>query len=83
MPGIGFLLGGLTATVLDPRATFLLAGLGVLAIAVIAAFLLGTNWPTGRKNADSTEEHAGAEIMVELIPVGGRLPTRSNSEVVS
>lgn len=83
MPGIGFLLGGLTATVLDPRATFFLAGLGVLAIAVVAALLIGAKWPTGRKSADSLEEPAGAEIMVELIPVGGRLPTRSNSEVVS
>lgn len=83
MPGVGFLLGGLTATVFDPRATFLLAGIGVLAIAVAGALLLGSNWPAGRKNADSTEEHAGAEIMVELIPVGSRLPTRSDSEVVT
>jgi MFS family permease len=83
MPGIGFLLGGLTATVFDPRATFLIAGIGVLAIAALAAPLLGSNWPRGRKNPSSTEDCAEAEVMVELIPVGSRLPTRSNSEVVT
>lgn len=83
MPGIGFLLGGLTATVFDPRATFLLAGIGVLAITAVAAPLLGTRWPRGRKNPSSAEDYAEAEVMVELIPVGSRLPTRSNSEVVT
>jgi MFS family permease len=83
MPGIGFLLGGLVATAFDPRATFFLAGVGVLAIALVAALLLGTSWPAGRRTADAAEEGAGAEIMVELIPVGGRLPTRSDSEVVT
>lgn len=82
MPGIGFLLGGLTATVFAPRATFLFAGLGVLAIVALATPILGARWPSGRENPKTDEGDAEAEVMVELIPVGGRLPTRSNSEVV-
>jgi MFS family permease len=83
MPGIGFLLGGLTATVFEPRATFLVAGLGVLAIVALATPILGGRWPSGREKPSSDEGDAEAEVMVELIPVGGRLPTRSNSEVAS
>jgi MFS family permease len=85
MPGIGFLLGGLTATIFSPRMTFLLAGTGVLAIVAIATPLLRNNWPESRKKPSSSELDAEVEIMVELIPVGeARLPgRRSNSEVVS
>jgi MFS family permease len=36
MPGIGFLLGGAVAAVLDPRASFVVAGAGVIAVLVIA-----------------------------------------------
>jgi MFS family permease len=46
MPGIGFLLGGLAAYVLDPRATFVIAGGGVLlVVAVMAPLLWRTSWP--------------------------------------
>ncbi len=45
MPGVGYVLGGLVVTGADPRAAFLVAGVGVLAIVVIAAPLLGSNWP--------------------------------------
>jgi MFS family permease len=82
MPGVGFLLGGLTATVFAPRATFLFAGLGVLAIVVLAVPFLGSRWPSGREKPSTDEGDAEAEVMVELIPVGVRLPTRPNSEVV-
>lgn len=82
MPGVGFLLGGLTATVFAPRATFLVAGLGVLAIVALATPILGASWPGGRENPKTDEGDAEAEVMVELIPVGVRPPTRSNSEVV-
>lgn len=71
MPGVGFVLGALIATGLDPRAAFLVAGIGVLGIAAIAAPLLGTKWPqhggTGRPN----DLDADGEVMVELIS-GGR-----------
>jgi MFS family permease len=36
MPGIGFLLGGVVAAVLDPRASFAVAGIGVLLVLAIA-----------------------------------------------
>jgi predicted MFS family arabinose efflux permease len=84
MPGVGYLLGGLVATGASPRATFLVAGLGVLAIVAIFTLTLGRNWPESGEKEGSDRRAADAEIMVELIPVGGnRPPTRSNSEVVS
>jgi MFS family permease len=56
MPGLGYLLGGLVATAFDPRATFLVAGIGVLAVVMVAAPLLrGTRWtkpPTAAGPAD-------------------------------
>ena len=36
MPGVGFLLGGVVASVVNPRATFLVAGLGIVGIVAIA-----------------------------------------------
>jgi MFS family permease len=36
MPGVGFLLGGAIAAIFDPRASFLVAGLGVIAVLAIA-----------------------------------------------
>ena len=68
MPGIGFVLGGLIAAQLSPRATFLVAGLGVIAIALAAALLLGRKWPADAENARPGDLDAGQEIMVELIP---------------
>ncbi|MDX6602973.1 MAG: hypothetical protein QOF13_2175 [Solirubrobacterales bacterium] len=84
MPGVGYLLGGLIASAIDPRATFLVAGVGVLAIVAVAAPLMGTKWPESRGNTGPDALDAEEEIMVELIPVGGRsTPARSDSEVVS
>jgi MFS family permease len=40
MPGVGFLLGGAVAALLSPRASFLVAGAGVLAVVAVAAPLL-------------------------------------------
>jgi MFS family permease len=36
MPGVGFLLGGAIAALLDPRVSFLTAGLGVIAVLALA-----------------------------------------------
>lgn len=85
MPGVGYLVGGLVAAATAPRTTFLVAGLGVLAIVGMAALIMGRKWPESREKADGSAVDAEAEIMVELIPVGGTLPTRtrSNSEVVT
>jgi MFS family permease len=40
MPGIGFLLGGAITAALDPRASFAVAGAGVLVVLLVAATLL-------------------------------------------
>jgi MFS family permease len=62
MPGIGYVVGGAIATAHDPRATYFVAGAGVLALVAVAAPLLGTKWLNkGKKQADS-------EVMVELVP---------------
>jgi MFS family permease len=83
MPGVGYLVGGLIATGTSPRATFLVAGVGVFAIVAIAAPIMGRKWPDNGEKADIKAIDAEAEIMVELIPVGLVPIARSNSEVVS
>src|SRR6476659_1147613 len=67
-PGIGYLLGGLIASGWSPRATFLVAGAGVLAIVVASALLLGRNWPPERAKERPGSIDAADELMVELIP---------------
>jgi hypothetical protein len=82
MPGVGYLLGGLIASGASPRTTFLVAGIGVLVIVAVVAPLMGTKWPERRGNTGPDALDAEEEIMVELIPVGGRsTPARSDSEV--
>jgi MFS family permease len=91
MPGVGYVLGGLIATGYNPRATFLVAGIGVVAIVAIAAPLLGTKWPTRREETPPGELRpelaADPGIMVELIPGGrstrpeGEGPIQSEPEV--
>ena len=83
MPGVGYLVGGLIASGAGPRMTFLVAGVGVLAIACLAAVIMGRKWPDNGEKADIKAIDAEAEIMVELIPVGLAPRARSNSEVVS
>ena len=84
MPGVGYLFGGLIATATDPRATFLVAGIGVFAIVAISAAVMGTKWPESREKTGPDGLDAEEEIMVELIPVGERRPpSQSKSEVVS
>jgi MFS family permease len=69
MPGVGYLVGGLIASGASPRATFLVAGVGVIAIVVIAAPILGKKWPEQQANTGPEVVDAEDEIMVELIPV--------------
>jgi MFS family permease len=40
MPGVGFLLGGAIAALLSPRASYLVAGLGVLLVVALGAVFL-------------------------------------------
>ncbi len=79
MPGIGFILGGVVASVIDPRATFLVAGAGVFAIVALMAPLLGYNWPERAATPDSTPLDGGNDVVLELIP--GSRPVRTNPEV--
>jgi MFS family permease len=67
-PGVGYLLGGLIASTWSPRATFLVAGVGVIAIVVASAALLGRNWPLEQGKERPGTIDAADEIMVELIP---------------
>ena len=71
MPGVGYLAGGLIATVASPRATFFFAGVGVIAIVAIAAPIMGKKWPGKDGKTGPPPLDAEDEIMVELIPVGG------------
>jgi MFS family permease len=68
MPGIGIALGGLIAAVLSPRAAFLFAGVGILAIVGVAALLLGSKWPECLATSDSNELDGGDDVVLELIP---------------
>jgi predicted MFS family arabinose efflux permease len=51
MPGVGFLLGGVIAAILSPRASFLTAGLGVLVVLVLATpSLARASWGDERRH---------------------------------
>ncbi len=80
MPGVGYLLGGVIASVADPRAAFAFAGAGVLAIVTIMAPILGSKWPERLATSGSNQLDGDREVVLELIP-GGR-PIQSNSEVM-
>jgi MFS family permease len=52
MPGVGFLLGGVIAAILSPRASFLTAGIGVLAVLALATpSLARAAWGEDRRHA--------------------------------
>ena len=54
MPGVGFLLGGAMAFLFDPRASFVLAGIGVLVVVAAATPMLRrTEWPSGSQDDDA------------------------------
>ena len=79
MPGIGFALGGVIATVLSPRMTFLVAGAGVLAIVVLMAPLLRGNWLEGDEVTSTPSLDEGDDVVVELLP-GLQKPGNPDSE---
>ena len=66
--GLGYLLGGAIAAAWSPRAAFLVAGAGVIAIVLASALLLGRNWPLEQGKERPGEVDAADEPMVELIP---------------
>lgn len=77
MPGLGFVLGGVVAALVDPRATFLVAGLGVVAIVAVGAPLLGLKWAERPANAGPTSVDADREVVLELIPAGSSIQSRA------
>ena len=82
MPGIGYLAGGVVATIAEPRATFLFAGLGVLGLLAIATPLLAARLP-GRTSVYAGNAAEEDEVMVELIPAVGPNSIQSDREVTS
>jgi MFS family permease len=65
MPGIGFVLGGMMAQLLDPRASFVVAGCGiVLVVAVAVPLLRRTEWRSeDGVSVSAADDLAGAEPM--------------------
>lgn len=78
MPGIGFVVGGITATLLSPRLTFLVAGAGVFAIVAVMAPLLGGNWLDSDERPGDQPLDGRDDVVVELIP--GFTPRNPNPE---
>jgi MFS family permease len=58
MPGLGFVLGGVITELFDPRAGFAVAGLGVLAVLLLAVPLLRSADWTGAGGADAPDQAA-------------------------
>lgn len=81
MPGVGFIVGGVVASLVSPRATFLVAGAGVFAIVALMAPLLGYKWPERVAMADSNSLDGGNAVVLELLP--GSRPVRTDPEVSS
>jgi hypothetical protein len=85
MPGLGYVLGGLITSAFGTRATFLVAGAGVIAIVAISAPLLGVSW-RAREPEPATDGHTNvgseSEIMVELIPAGRSPQSQSETPIV-
>ncbi|HET7445807.1 MAG TPA: MFS transporter [Solirubrobacterales bacterium] len=79
MPGVGFAVGGLIATVASPRVTFLVAGIGVLVIVLLAMPFLGSRWQEKPASDGSQSLDGGEDVVLELIP--GSSPVRSDPEV--
>lgn len=79
MPGVGFALGGLVAAIATPRTTFLVAGLGVLAIVALIAPTLGGKRGGRLATAQGFPLDETNDVVLELLP--GGTPTPNSSEV--
>ncbi len=80
MPGVGIALGGVIATVLSPRAVFLFAGAGILAILAVAAPLLGTKWSEHLVSPRPSQLDGGNDVVLELIPAGSVMQPSEGTE---
>jgi MFS family permease len=79
MPGIGFAIGGLIAAIATPRTTFLVAGLGVLAIVALIGPTLGGKRAGRLASAQGFPLDETNDVVLELLP--GGMPTPNSSEV--
>ena len=79
MPGVGFALGGLIAAIATPRTTFLVAGLGVLAIVALIAPTLSGKRGGRLATAQGFPLDETNDVVLELLP--GGMPTPNSSEV--
>jgi MFS family permease len=79
MPGIGFALGGVIASVGTPRTTFLVAGIGVFAIVGVMTPVLGAKWSERAASSGSRLLDGDNDVVLELIP--GSTPVQPDSEV--
>jgi MFS family permease len=68
MPGIGFAIGGVIATLLSPRMTFLIAGSGVIAIVVVMTPLIRGNWLESDEVSKAPPLDGLDDVVVELLP---------------
>jgi MFS family permease len=65
MPGIGFLAGGVIAAILSPRASYAVAGAGVLVVLAAAVIMLrGTRW---RQPDEDEEDVTGARPLTSPV----------------
>jgi hypothetical protein len=61
LSGVGFLLGGVIAASLSPRASYVVAGLGVLVVLALAILTLrGVRWERDAQAAAEARPEVGA-----------------------
>jgi MFS family permease len=77
-PAIGFLAGGVLTSLWDPRLTFVVAGLGVLAVVAVAVPQLIGRWPERSPLQGGFPLDESDVVVLELLPGGMPIP---NSEV--
>lgn len=68
MPGVGFAVGGVIAALVSPRMTFLVAGVGVMAIVVVMGPLLRGKWLESREISVKPSLDGYEDVVLELIP---------------
>jgi MFS family permease len=63
MPGIGFLLGGAIAAIFEPRASYAVAGAGVVLVLLAAATRLrGADWTPELEQADPQRDNGASSV---------------------
>lgn len=69
-PAIGFLIGGVLTSLWDPRLTFVVAGIGVLAVVAAAVPGLVGRWPERARREGQFPPAEGDIVVLELLPGG-------------